>query len=189
MNAYISSRSLGLIFVHPFDFSTCEWMVVLSPGSSNAALLGDADLTNRSYEFSDNPSADAMACLVGGLVDPSEVGEGNAARTIDCTSDLLSSVGLPLVCFVQVASFIVSLMLLTMQSLVGSGDNPALADSRRTSLSGTRERRSHACCGGDRSGWNSASFNLFLMKHLHAVTVLADLLLPWLLMLKQSSGM
>ena len=59
-----------------------------------------------------------MAFLVG-LVDPSEVEEGSEARTIDCTSDLLSSVGLPNACFVQVASLTVSLMLLTMNSLVG----------------------------------------------------------------------
>ena len=88
-------------------------MVVLSPGSSNAARLGVAALTNLSHEFSDNPSDDAMSCLVG-LVVVGEVGEGNEASTIDCTSDLLSSVGLPLAYFVQVASLIVSLMLLTM---------------------------------------------------------------------------
>ena len=93
-------------------------MVVLSPGSSNAARLGVAALTNLSYEFSDNPSDDAMSCLVG-LVVVGEVGEGNEASTIDCTSDLLSSVDLPLACLVQVASLMVSLMLLTMNSLVG----------------------------------------------------------------------
>ena len=104
-------------------------MVVLSPGSSNAARLGVAALTNLSYKFSDNPSEDAMSCLVG-LVVVGEVGEGNEASTIDCTSDLLSSVGLPLACFVQVASLIVSLMLLMMHSLVGSGNSSALADGR-----------------------------------------------------------
>ena len=113
MKECILSWISSVIFVWPLDFSTCKQMVVSSPGSSNAALLGDADLTNQSCEFSDNPSADAMACLVG-LVDPSEVGEGNAARTIDCRSDLLSSAGLPNACFVQAASLIVSLMLLTM---------------------------------------------------------------------------
>ena len=56
-------------------------MVVLSSKSSNAALLGVAALTNLLQESSDNPSEDAMACLVG-LVDP-EVDEGNVARTID----------------------------------------------------------------------------------------------------------
>ena len=49
----------------------------------------------------DNQSADAMALLVG-LMDPPEVEEGNVARTSDRTSDLLSSEGLPLACFVQV---------------------------------------------------------------------------------------
>ena len=82
--------------------------------------------------FNDNPSAEAMAPPVGLVV--GEVGEGSEANTIDCTSDLLSSVGLPLVCFVQVASLIVSFMLLTMCSLVGSGNNPALADNWRMSL-------------------------------------------------------
>ena len=113
MKEFISAWTFGLIFVHPLDFSTCEQMAVLSPGSSNAALLGVADLTNLSHILNDNPSANAMACLVG-LVDPAEVGEGNAARTIDCTSDLLSLVLLPLGYFVQVASLMVSLMLLTM---------------------------------------------------------------------------
>ena len=61
----------------------------------------------------DNLSADDMDVLVG-LVDPSEVEEGSEARTIDCTSDLLSSVGLPNACFVQAVSLIISLILLTM---------------------------------------------------------------------------
>ena len=118
MKAHISSWTSILIFVWPFDFSTCEWTVVLSSGSSNAACLGVAALTNLSCKFSNNPSDDAMSCLVG-LVVVGEVGEGNEASTIDCTSDLLSSVGLPNACFVQVASLMVSLMLLTMNSLVG----------------------------------------------------------------------
>ena len=164
-------------------------MIVLSCGSSNAARLGDAALTNLSYEFSDNPSAEAMSSLVGLVVVVVEVGEGNEASTIDCTSDLLSSVGLPNACFVLVASLIVSFMLLMMQSLVGAGNNLALADSSQTSLSRTRALKSHACCGGDRSGSKKASLNLFLMKCLCFATAPADLSCPCLLMLKQSSGM
>ena len=129
-----------------------------------------------------------MASVVG-LVVVGEVGEGNEASTIDCTSDLLSSVGLPNACFVQVASLTVSLMLLMMQSLVGGANNPALADGRRMALSVTRALKSHACCGGERSGSKKATFNLFLMKHLCAVTALGVLGFPWLLMLKQSLGM
>ena len=45
MNENIWHRSSGLIFVQPLDFSNCEWMAVLSLGSSNAALLGAAALT------------------------------------------------------------------------------------------------------------------------------------------------
>ena len=86
--------------------------MVLSCGSSDAALLGVAALTCLLQVVSDNPSADAMASLVGLVI--REVGEGSEARTVDCTSDLLSSVGLPHACFVQVASLMVSLMLLTM---------------------------------------------------------------------------
>ena len=84
-----------------------------------------------------------MAELVG-LLMVGEVGEGSEARTIDCTSDLLSSVGLPNACFVQEASLMVSLMLSTMCSVVGDANNPALADSSRSFLSGTGDRTSHA---------------------------------------------
>ena len=83
MKECISFLSSGLIFVQPFDFCTCEWMVVLSPGSSNAARLGDAALTCLWYIFNDNLSADAMAVLVGLVVVVGEVGEGSEARTID----------------------------------------------------------------------------------------------------------
>ena len=96
---------------------------------------------------------------------------------------------LPLGSFVQVARLIVSLMMLTTNSLVGGGNNPALADSSQSSLSVTRALKSHACCGGERSGSKKATFNLFLMKHLCAVTALGVLGFPWLLMLKQSLGM
>ena len=144
MKAHISSWSSGLIFVQPFDCRTCEQMAVLSSGSSNAALLGDAALTCLLHMSNDNPSADAMAFIVGLVEDPSEVEEGNAARTMDLTSDLLSLAGLPFGCFVQVASLIVSLMLLMMCSLVGTCNNPALADSSRISMSLITDLKIHA---------------------------------------------
>ena len=88
---------------------------MLSSRSSNAACLGVAALTCLLQVSNDNLSADAMAVLVGLVVgEVEEVREGSEARTVDCTSDLLSSVGLPNACFVQAASLIVSLMLLTM---------------------------------------------------------------------------
>ena len=108
----------------------------------------------------DNQSADAMALLVG-LMDPPEVEEGNVARTSDRTSDLLSSEGLPLACFVQVASLIVSFMLLTMNWVVGD-NNSALADSGQSSLSLITDLKIHACCGDDSEGLSAASFNFFL---------------------------
>ena len=68
MKECILSWTSGLIFVQPFDFSTCEWTVELSPGSSNAARLGVAALTCLLQESNDNPRADAMALLVGLVV-------------------------------------------------------------------------------------------------------------------------
>ena len=82
MNENILSWSLGVIFVWPLDFSTCKWTVVLSSGCSNAACLGVAALTCLLCIFNDNPSADAMASLVG-LVVVGEAREGSEARTID----------------------------------------------------------------------------------------------------------
>ena len=119
MKECILSWTSGVIFAWPLDFNTCKQTAVLSSGSSNAACLGVAALTNLSHEFSDNPSEDAVSHLVGLVVVVGEVGEGNEASTIDCTSDLLSLEGLPFACLVQVASLMVSLMLLTMNSLVG----------------------------------------------------------------------
>ena len=118
-----------------------------------------------------------------------EVREGNEASAIDCTSDLLSSVGLPNACFVQVASLMVSLMLLTMNSLVGGDNKPALADRCRISLSLITDLNVHACCGGERFLLSTASFNCFLWCDLVEPAQFEDLKLPFLLMLKQSSGM
>ena len=79
---------------------------MLSSGFSNAACLGVAALTCLLCTSNNNLSADAMSLQVG-LVVVGEVGAGNEASTIDCTSDLLSSAGFPLTCLVQVASLIV----------------------------------------------------------------------------------
>ena len=130
-----------------------------------------------------------MSVLVGLVVVVGEVGEGNEASTIDCTSDLLSSVGLPNACFVQVASLMVSLMLLTMHSLVGTGNNPALADRHLTSGSMATALNVHACCGGDSPGLSTAPFDFSLQCDLMVPAQFKDLVAPCLLTLKQSSGM
>ena len=82
MNEHVACLRWGLIFVQPLDFSTCKCMAVLSSGSSNAALLGVAALTCLLSVSNDNPSADAMAFVVG-LVVREVGGEGSEAGTID----------------------------------------------------------------------------------------------------------
>ena len=130
-----------------------------------------------------------MSCLVGLVVVVGEVGEGNEASAIDCTSDLLSSVGLPNACFVQVASLMVSLMSLTMNSLVGGDNKPVLADSTWISSSLITDLKIHACHGGDSEGLSTASLNFFLQCDLSKLAQFEDLVVPCLLMLKQSSVM